>query len=209
MTDLRCAANAQMTRRHWVYGFLTLVPVLVCAGCTALAPRDDIVSIYQFYQVEPWTQDEEKRVNGLSARVYFSSAQNGKGIFVPGPIQVRLHVLQRRPDGTYERQPAFQWVFSEQDAQLFRVTKTSTLGDSYGFVLQWPKELELAGRDIELRFSYTRTDGKEILGRPITFRVPTPFGRPAVPVPEQPGTRPAPEGSSRPASRAAPRIGSG
>ncbi len=152
---------------------------LLAAGCNAPGGlRDDIVTAYHYYRVPPWIFNEEGRVTGLAARVYFVPAGSNKGFFVPGTIKAALHQRTRRPDGTYERTLAHEWRFDQRQAEGFQVVKRSTLGDSYGFVLRWPQELDLSGREIEIRFSYVRLDGRLIQGRPTPLPEPVPSGAP-------------------------------
>jgi hypothetical protein len=172
---------------------------LLTVGCNAPGGlRDDVVTVYHFYRVPPWVYSPEGRVNGLLPRVYFVPAGDDKGFFVPGAIHATLHVRTRRPDGTYERTLVHEWRFDPKQAEGFRIVKRSTLGDSYGFVLRWPDELNLSGREIEIRFSYVRQDGRVIQGRPTPLPEPVPSGAPppasqAAPPPKrvETSTRPA------------------
>jgi hypothetical protein len=185
-------------RRAWQSALLLGVGALLLAtGCAAPGvPHDDIVTVYHFYRVEPWLRDEVGRVNGLSTRVYFVPAGGKGGCFVPGLIKAQVFSRDRRPDGTYARTPAYEWSFDQPQAAGFRIVKRSELGDSYGFVLRWPPELDLGGREIEVRFSYVRQDGRTIVGRGTPLAVPLatgqiPAGSATAPV-GQPATRPVP-----------------
>jgi hypothetical protein len=166
---------------------LVLGALLLCAGCETpggpqVGPqaRDDIVAIQQYPPTDPWLRDEEGRVNGMRTRVYFLPAageqQVPKGIFVPGTIHAALYVLFPRPDGSYERQLAHEWDFNERGAEGFRIRRPSVMGQSYGLILRWPMELDLAGREIQITLSYQRSDGEAIARRGTRFRVPLPVG---------------------------------
>ena len=167
----------------WIAGLL--VPVL-SAGCAAPGPvlHDDVVTIYHFYRLEPWVKDEEGRIAGLEARVYFVPAGERKGAFVSGTIKATLCIRTPRPDGTYERTLVHEWTFDEAQAEGFRIVEPSRMGESYGFILRWPGEVNVAGRETEIRFSYVRKDGRVIIGRATPLMVPGFFAR-------QPATRPA------------------
>lgn len=183
---------------------LALAAAWVFGGCAttpdATRPpgglRDDIVAIRQFYAAEPWIRDDDGRVTGLAARVYFIAPRTElgdfKGVFVRGPIHAEMHALRLRPDGTYERERVCEWTFNTYEAASFRVTQPSIMGYSYGLYLRWPPEMDVMGREIQVLFSFTRPDGQVVARRGSRFRVPLPTG---VPV-----TRPAPAPSSPHAS---------
>jgi hypothetical protein len=174
--------------------------------------RGDIVAIRQFYAIDPWIFDDEGRVTGLMARVYFVAprAKDGepKGFFVPGTIDVTMHVLNPRPDGTYERVSVYNWSFSPRQAEGFRITKASAMGDSYGLVLRWPPELNVMGREMQITFNYARDNGEVVTQRGRHFRVPLPVAmglgtpgdlpamtsRPSPPAATQPALHPAKSG---------------
>jgi len=158
-------------------------------GAATADLRDDIVAIRQYYAAEPWIRDEEGRVTGIAARVYFVAPKTPlgdfKGVFVRGPIKASLYVLSYRPDGTYERKLAYEWTFTAQQAASFRIPQPSVMGYSYGLYLRWPPELDVMGREIQLMFSYRLPSGEEIARRGSRFRVPLPLGWSA------PASRPA------------------
>ncbi len=85
---------------------------------------------------------------------------------------------------------AHEWQLDQRQAEGFRIVKRSTLGDSYGLVLRWPRELDLSGREVEIRFSYIRTDGRVIQGRPTPLPEPVPAG---APTPTAPAMRVPPD----------------
>lgn len=158
-----------------------LVAMATCAGCNTadwsasgrdVRLRDDIVAIRQFPATDPWLRDEFGRICGLNARVYFVSAETGKGAFVPRTIHVDLHSLGILPDGTYDRELIYQWEFSEPLIRDLRMWRESVMGQSYGLVMRWPAELDLANREIQLTYRYTRRDGREVIKRSSRFRVP-------------------------------------
>jgi hypothetical protein len=164
--------------------------------------RDDIVAIRQFYSTEPWIRDAEGRYTGVFVRVYLVSAETEKGAFVPGTIKAAMYALTLRPDGTYQRELMHEWSFDQQQAAGYRVRKSSVLGDSYGFVLRWPAELELMGREVQVMFSYQKEDGEVIARRGSRFRVPVPTGHA---YPQTSFRAPAPSGADGPATQATSR----
>jgi hypothetical protein len=167
---------------------LLVSALALLTGCESLgamgggAGHDNVVMIRQFYAADPWIRDEEGRVNGVLARVYFAAAAKDddvpKGIFVPGTIKAELYVLNLRPDGSNERVLAHEWAFDEQQAQGYRVRKVSRMGYSYGLILRWPPEVNVLGREIQMEFSYKTQDGKVVTQRGSRFRVPLPAGAP-------------------------------
>lgn len=164
--------------RGWTLGGLVSTALCLCAatGCAALQPaqRDDVVAIRNFYPSPPWVQPEEGQVAGVRARTYFISGETGKGRFVDGVVRVELSILQPLEEGTYERQPVHEWRYDVEQARGFRILRPSLAGESYGFVLEWPQALNLAGQTIEVTFRYERTDGKLIEGARRRFTVPLP-----------------------------------
>ena len=185
-----------------------LVGLTVLCGCegagwpgwTALGAADDVVAIRQFYNPLPWLRDADGRIMGMYTRVYLVSSRTAKGAFGSGPITVTTTRLRPRAEGGYDREPLHDWTFDEQAARGFRVVKTSKLGDSYGFVLRWPPDLDLMGRRIEVTFHYRRADGRMIDGPARQMWVPVP---PGFPMPAERAGAPAPEPASA-ASRPSP-----
>lgn len=166
--------RATLRRASWA----VLLPGLVLgAGCAAPEPglRDDIVTVYQFFRPDPWLKDEEGRVAGLKGMAYFVPAGLDKGVFVAGTIKASLYVRNPRPDGTYERVPVYEWSFDRKQAEGFRIAKPMVMGRAYGFVMRWERDLKLAGREVEIRFSYVRNDGRVITGRGTGLRVDLPY----------------------------------
>lgn len=156
---------------------------LLATGCTqgtysGRGPmRDDIVAIRQYTQAYPWII-EDGRVRGLQARIYFLSAETGKGVFVPGAIWAGLHTVERQTGGGLERELVYEWTFNRSQATDFRIPEPSILGYSYGLIFLWPPELDLRGEEIQLAYRYVRGDGREVRRAGSTFAVPG-AGRPA------------------------------
>jgi hypothetical protein len=149
----------------------------------AAALRDDIVAIQQYPPTDPWLRNDEGRITGIRTRVYFlPAAPQGKmpkGVFVSGTIKAALYALTLRPDGSHERQLAYEWSFDERGAAGYRIRSIrnpSVMGESYGLLLRWPSDLGLAGREIQIMLSYQRNDGETIARRGTRFQVPLPPG---------------------------------
>lgn len=195
--------ESRSTRRACCGIFSALLAVL--GGCAATGPRsgdglerDEIVDIRQYYQTPPWLYDEDGRIAGSAPRVYFVAQSERpddlKGYFVPGAITATLYVLRGLPDGNLERQRVYEWTFDRQRARDFRIPTPSIMGLSYGLVLRWPAELNLADQEVQFTISYTRAGGQSVSSRSPTFRVPrgvmrAPAGRPGAA--SQPARSPA------------------
>jgi hypothetical protein len=164
----------------------TLAGLALLCGCEGAgwmgpwpaATGEDIVAITPYYVPLMWLHDADRRVMGFRTRVYLVSARTGKGVFVKGPITVAMNRLRPRESGGFDREFLYEWDLDEQAAEGFRVTKTSKIGDSYGFVLRWPTEVNPMGRRIEMTFQYQRADGRVIRATPRQFIVPVPAGYP-------------------------------
>lgn len=192
---VRCCARE--ARCCWL---VVLSALGVCAGCESTGwheaggvLHDDVVAIHQYYMRPSWFRDEEGEVSGVRVRTYFLPAvaqgeEMAKGVFVPGTIEALLYQLAPRPDGTDEYHVVHQWSFDRQAAMGFRVRKRSLLGESYGFYLKWPPELNLRGRQIMIEFRYERRDGQVVRGRGARLLVPGPPASPA-PSSSQPAGR--------------------
>lgn len=173
-------------------------------GFGATVYNDDIVAIRGFYNPLPWVRDADDRITGFCVRTYFISGRTDKGVFVPGPITAKISRLHPRLEGGYDRTLLHEWTFHEYDARTFRVQKPSIMGDSYGFVLRWPDELDVMGRTIEIVFSYRRSDGRVITGPTRQLKVLLPPGYPSPSDEERPsGASPAVQ-LRRPADGAGP-----
>jgi hypothetical protein len=136
--------------------------------------RDDIVGVYRFWLPVPWLTDSVGRIIGFQVRVYFQSAATGKGVFVPGSIYVWLREIEPDPESGIRRRDLHLWELDRDAAYGYRVTMEAVLGYSYGFFLQWPENLDLEGREIEVQFGYERRDGTLIRDRAHPMRVPAP-----------------------------------
>lgn len=142
---------------------------------TRVKTRDDIVQIVQFWNQPYWLQTSE-RVRGFRVTVYFVSGETEKGAFVPGNIMVWAYELVPTARGGYERKLAHGWEFTEAEALAMRVNKRAIGGYFYGFILQWPVELALEGKQVEIQFGYERVSDKQlVLSSPRRFRVPIPL----------------------------------
>ena len=136
--------------------------------------RDDIVAIHHFWPQVPWLRNSSNEVVGFRVPVYFVSGETEKGAFVPGRIFVWVYRIERLASGELERDPAHIWEFNESEAMGYRVRKLASTGYYYGFMLNWPPNLDLAGHEIEVEFGYERLDGRLVLGAARRFKVPVP-----------------------------------
>lgn len=136
--------------------------------------RDDVVGVFSFKYPAPFLKADDGRVGGIRTRVYFQSAATGKGVFVPGIIEIELFGRQRKPDGGYVRVPLHTWTFDPRSAEGFRIPKEAVPGFGYGFFLYWPESLDVAGQTVDLRISYRRLDGRYIRSTYKEYQVPPP-----------------------------------
>lgn len=141
---------------------------------TRIETRDDVIQIVTYWNQPYWLQDSE-RVRGFKTTVYFVSGQSEKGTFVPGNIFVWVYELVPVKNGRYERKLAYGRQFTEAEAMVLRVNKVAAGGYFYGMILQWPNELHLEGKRIEIQIGYERRADKQVvLSPPRSFSVPVP-----------------------------------
>lgn len=136
--------------------------------------RDDIVAVHTFWHPVPWLFDSSNRVVGFRVPVVFVSGQTEKGAFVSGVIACRLYGRERSAGGLEQRRLLHEWRFDQQAAMNYRYRRRSVPGYQYGFMLNWPPELDLEGREVEIEFVYERGDGRQITSVGRRFRVPIP-----------------------------------
>ena len=142
---------------------------------TRVETRDDIVQIVSFWNQPYWLQDIE-RVRGFKSTVYFVSGYTEKGAFVPGPIDIWVYEMVPTSTGRYERRLVFTHQLNAAEAMAMRVNKLAVGGYYYGFLIQWPIDLYLEGKQVQIQFGYERQADKQvILSSPRTFEVPKPF----------------------------------
>ncbi|MFH1747564.1 MAG: hypothetical protein ABIG44_11025 [Planctomycetota bacterium] len=166
--------------------------------------RNDISAIYQFYQPNPWLRDADGQAVGFKVPVYFVSGETELGAFVAGRILVWLYELERQPDGSFERKFVHGWELDEQEAMGYRVRVRSVMGYHYGFMLSWPPNLGLAGKQIEIVFGYEKNARTIITGEPRRFRVPVSWGSQRPRDDDDQPRRPSELESDRSADNAAP-----
>lgn len=158
--------------------------------------HDDIVQVVQFWPQSLWIKDNATgRVIGFRATVYFQSSETERGAFVPGPIYALLSQVKSDSRGRVQRIPLHQWELDESQAMPFRVRKEAVMGYAYSFILKWPDEIDVTGRQVELVFGYQRQDGAIVRGQPIVRRVDlppmgTPRPGPALAAPTRAAPRP-------------------
>lgn len=183
--ELRLPMNV-MRSGHWVAGVLAGL-MLAVAGCettrtaesikvgetfdaSTIASTDNVTQLHVYYPGFPWLTDVGKPV-GFRARAYFTNPQN-QGVFVSGPITIRLERVQRPRRGVTEREPLQEWTFDEAAAMEYRVQKKSIMGLSYGFILMWDESLDLSREEIAITFEYEREDGRVIRSSTRLFPLP-------------------------------------
>lgn len=160
---------------------------------TAVAVRDDIVSIQSFWNTMPWLIEQVSgRAIGFRVLTYFVSRETEKGAFVSNPVVVTMYDVRLTADGQALRTPLHTWELDQAAATGFRVRKRAIGGYYYGFVLKWPEHINPSGRRIEVQIAYTRSDGVQVQATPRALNVPAP----AVRLPH--AASPAPAGSVRP-----------
>jgi len=191
------------SKRAYLGGVLTALAVLAATGCqttasrsqgstwlgkgggdgreknridsTGIETRDDIVQIVSFWNQPYWLQDSE-RVRGFKTTVYFVSGQTEKGAFVPGNILVWIYELTPTGHGNRtERKLVHGWQFNEREARPIRVNRRAVGGYYYGMPLQWPSELHLEGKQVEIQIGYERLTGGVVLSSPRRFKTPVPI----------------------------------
>ena len=186
---------------------------------------DNIVKIVKFFPKEPWLRfrhDIAPAVDGIKVGALFLiDGTTGRGMFGEGTIVVDLYRIDVDPQGYEIPTQVYQWTFDTEQAMPFRARKRTVQGWGYQLRLHWG-DLDLAGREIELRISFRRLDGQVVHSSGQRFRVPAARARRRRPVtavrgvvpakasrprpvpgrtPVAPATRPAPGPASRPAFR--------
>jgi hypothetical protein len=168
---------------------------------TVVPTRDDIVAVHTFWHPVPWLFDSSNRAVGFRVPVVFVSGKTEKGAFVSGEISCRLYERGRDAAGYEQRRLVHEWRFDPQAAMHYRYRRRSVPGYQYGFMLNWPRETVVDGREIEIEFAYQRSDGREITSVGRRFRVPVPNEyRPPAPAAtrEAPASGPTGPGQHRP-----------
>ena len=138
---------------------------------TLVPTRDDIVQIVQYWPQMPVLMESGRPV-GIQVRAYMIDAREQKGAFVPGTVEASIYTHVRKANGVVEPTLVHTWRLDERAAMGFRMTRESTMGYSYGFVLRWPEELDIYGKLVDVVFSYARGDGRVIKGAAKRFVVP-------------------------------------
>src|SRR5262245_65532065 len=98
---------------------------------TVVEERDDIVSIQQFWNPQPWISDAGSRPVGFKVPVYMISGHTDppKGAFVPGTILAWMYLVDpTAPPSSTSRQPLYIWELPRNDAMGFRVRKKALMG---------------------------------------------------------------------------------
>lgn len=138
--------------------------------------RDNIVRIFTIWGNVPWITDGDRFAIGVKARVYFVDSETERGAFVTGRIGAALYTVTPTPSGRSQRVLVHEWKLDRDQAAGYRIRRKAVTGYSYGLVLLWPEEVEVIGRQIEVVFTYERSDGTLIRSSRKRIRVPTPVG---------------------------------
>lgn len=134
--------------------------------------RDDIIRINQFWAGDPCIYDSIGRAIGFKVPTYFISSETEKGTFVSGRIFIWLHVVQVAPNRELVRRTVHMWQMEQAESFLFASRKKAIIGYFYGFIMTWPRSLDLGGQTLEIEFAYERADGRLVVSSGKTFRVP-------------------------------------
>lgn len=138
--------------------------------------RDDIISIVTFWDPVPWLWDTPRGVVGFRVPVHFVSGTTERGAFVPGIIRCRIYTMERDEEGRLTRTLAHEWEFDEAASTNYRVRRLAVTGYYYGFMLTWPPEAKINGREVDIEFSYERKDGRVVNSRAKRYAVPAATG---------------------------------
>lgn len=139
---------------------------------STIPERDDITSIVTLWPQWPWLSNTDGEIVGFRVPTYFVSGGTTKGAFVSGRVYCWLHALDRAADGSRTRTPVHTWELDRNNAMGFRVRKQVVGGYFYGFVLTWPRDVRLHGREVEVEFGYERGGGQLVMSGPRRFKVP-------------------------------------
>ena len=137
----------------------------------ATETHDDIRQIVTYWPEPIFLTISEVPV-GLRATVVFVSGQTEKGAFVPGIIHVWLYESNERGSFANAVRPVYEWQFDEQKAMNWRIRRVNRLGNTYGLLLEWPRDLDLEGKRVRVEIGYERLDGSIVRNRPRTVDVP-------------------------------------
>ena len=141
---------------------------------TKVDEKDDITEIFQYWPPAPVRVDNDGAPVGFKVAVYLASGETEKGAFVPGTIYLQLYEVGRALSGKSKRELLHTWQFDRNGAMPYRVRKKSVTGYFYGFILNWPPELELAGKTVDVEIAYEATSGRVVTSAPHRFQVPLP-----------------------------------
>ncbi|MCZ6699423.1 MAG: hypothetical protein O7D94_10875 [Planctomycetota bacterium] len=147
--------------------------------------KSNIIGVAKFFPNNPWLlfdSDGTGRVDGVKINVYLESIiiedgkRKSKGVFGSGTIIVSMYRIAYDRLGNESVTLIHKWELDPEAAYPWRCLQRTAMGWGYGLRLQWPGELDVAGREVSFAVKYVREDGRVIASRPHTFLVPM-FGR--------------------------------
>lgn len=137
--------------------------------------ESNIIRVIKFFSADPWlcfNSDGTGRVDGVRLTVYLEGTRQPKGVFGTGTIIVEMYRLDQDARGKESAALVHKWELSSSDAYPWRAKKPTGMGWGYGLRLQWPAELNVAGRQVAFVVKYRREDGGLVSSSRQVVRVP-------------------------------------
>lgn len=144
-----------------------------------MGPRNDpnIIAVRKFFSAAPWLifdSDGTGKIDGVKISVYLEGAQEPKGVFGNGTLVVEMYRLDLDPTGRENATLVYKWEMSSDEAYPWRRKKETGMGWGYGLCLQWPKKLDVGGRQVAFLVKYVRDDGRVVSASRQVLKVPIP-----------------------------------
>lgn len=139
--------------------------------------ESNIIRVHKFFPPSPWLSfsgDGTGRAEGVRCTVYLEGPEGPQGVFGDGTIVVSMFEIRLAVNGRDEAMKLHEWELSPEEAYPWRAKQKTAMGWGYGLRLQWPDDLDVAGKQVAFVIRYVRTDGRVVGSSRQVLKVPIP-----------------------------------
>lgn len=134
----------------------------------------NVTQVRCYFSTNPWLSFDEAgdpNPEGFKVTLYLISGSTGRGVFADGTVHVELFEIPQGATGYEQYRLAHEWYLEPNDVFPYRVRKKTVLGWGHQLRLNW-KDADVLGKEVAVRVSFTRRDGRTVKGQTKFLKVP-------------------------------------